>query len=257
MLRVFAYLTIYFKMLKANYLDSLFKFANIILNQVVSYFYLYTIFNNIPSLINWTLNELVLTYGLFIFIKGIADFFTNNLYTLERKIKKGSLDFHLIKPFNVLLQILFEDLDLSQLINIFTGTILIFSVSRFFRYWYGLKIIYAMLLVVVGFLVVFAIKLITMSISFWTFSSYPVAIAFNNTSEFAKYPVDIYGVVLKKIFIYLIPFAFISYFEMRILLSNNINYLELFGGIAAALILLFLSLIIWKKGLKNYQSGGH
>lgn len=251
-----AYLRAYCLCLKANALDSMFKLANIVFSQVVCFFYLETIFNNIPELAGWTYDELVLTYGFYLVTKGCADLISNNLYSLERYIKRGKLDLYYIKPNSILGQLLIENIDLAQLINVFAGGLIIG------RSLTGAGILInklpaLMFMTAIGVVVIFSIKLFTMSIAFWTFSSYPIAITLSNCCEYAKYPIDIYGDALKRFFMFIFPLSFISYFQVEVVRMQENIWWEVILGTFAALLLLLISLITWKKGLSKYQSGGH
>lgn len=250
-----AYFRAYCLSLKANMLDSVFKVANILLSQIVSFFYLETIFSNIPKLAGFTYNELVLVYGFYLVTKGCADLFSNNLYSLERYIKRGKLDMYYIKPNSILAQLLVENIDLTQLINVVVGGIIInqslVGVEKL-----TFKLAAYVILTVVGIIVIFSIKLLSMSIAFWTFSSYPIAITLNNCCEFAKYPINIYGDILKKIFTFILPLSFISYFQLEISQMSENVWEDIILGTVAALMLLLISLFTWRNGLNRYQSGG-
>ena len=104
-------------------------------------------------------------------------------------------------------------------------------------------------------MVVFSIRLICMSVSFWTLTSFPVAIAVDNVSDFAKYPTSIYNKGVKFILDYIIPFAVLAYFPTLVLLKGDVKVL--FVSVAITVVLFLLSMIVWRIGIKNYKSSGH
>lgn len=250
-----AYFRAYCLSLKANMLDSAFKLANILLSQIVCFFYLETIFDNIPKLAEFTYAELVLVYGFYLVTKGCADLFSNNLYSLEKYIKKGKLDLYYIKPNSILAQLLIENVDITQFINIIVGGIIIArSLTNVDNL--AFKLGASAVLTIIGIVVIFSVKLLSMSIAFWTFSSYPIAITVNNCCEFARYPINIYGNVLRRFFTLIFPLSFISFFQLEIIRPSENICVDVILGTVATLVLLLISLLTWKNGLNRYQSGG-
>jgi len=240
---------------KANFILDLF---NLLLNQAISILFLYIIATNLPELGGWNITELILIYGYFLLNKGTADFLTTGLYSIEGLIQQGGLDTLIVKPMSIIQQILVSKIDLSQIVNITIGfSLIISSIASL-----GITSIFRVLLISIGFLlvsilVIFSLRLISMSIAFWTQTSFPVAISIDNISVFAKYPLNIYSISLEKILTIILPYAFIAYFPVALVLgkiavTTTISYI-----VFVIPVIFLLSLLIWKKGLQRYESSGH
>lgn len=245
-----------FKSLEKHKVDTLLNFLNICANQAVSIVFLYIIFGSVPSLQGYTKDELLLIYGIFIFNKGIAAFFTGSLYEIESQIRDGTFDGILVRPVRPIIQILGLNLEFGELVNIGTGFAIIIAklpaVKTKITIW---DIITILLFVILSVIVVFSIRLICMSVAFWTLTSFPVAIAVDNVSDFAKYPTSIYNKGVKFMLDYIIPFAVIAYFPTLVLLKDDIK-VALVSMVITVILFLF-SMIVWRVGIKNYKSSGH
>lgn len=251
-----AFYSCIFKSLAKHKTDTLLSFLNICVDQAISIVFLYIIFGSVPSLKGFSRDELILIYGLFVFNKGIAGFFTESLYEIESQIKAGTFDGILVRPVSPIIQILGLTLDFGQFVNVIIGLFIIIIKLPLVK---GsvtiIDILTIALFVLMSVLVVFAIRLICMSVAFWTLTSFPIAIAVDNVSDFAKYPTTIYNSGIRIILDYIIPFAVIAYFPAMVLLNGDLRIL--FISILVTVVLLFASSIVWKAGIKSYKSSGH
>ena len=94
-----------------------------------------------------------------------------------------------------------------------------------------------------------------MTVAFWTLTSFPIAIAVDNVSNFSKYPSVIYHKSLGFILNYLLPFSVIAYYPILVILKEQ--YIYLYMSLLIVSIMLIIALFVWKIGLKNYKSSGH
>ena len=76
--------------------------------------------------------------------------------------------------------------------------------------------------------------------------------------NFAKYPLSVYSRAIQFVLAWLVPQAFVSYYPAAVLLGKPLahpwlGYLApLAGPVAAA-----CALVVWRRGLRRYQSSGH
>jgi ABC-2 type transport system permease protein len=76
--------------------------------------------------------------------------------------------------------------------------------------------------------------------------------------DFAKFPLDIYGNVIKVLVTVVAPYAFISYFPALVLLDKETPWRWL--GFASPLVTLLAVLLtswLWRQALNRYQGVGH
>lgn len=75
--------------------------------------------------------------------------------------------------------------------------------------------------------------------------------------EMAKYPLEIYPFLLRGIFAYLIPYAFVSYYPVEFLLGKNKSIMGILLVPVISIIMVVLSVKTLKKGLNSYESNGN
>lgn len=239
---------------KTNFILEL---ANIIFNQLISLTFLYIIASTLPKLEGWSINELILVYGYLMLNKGVADLASSGLYDIEMLIRNGKLDTLLIRPMPVLKQILLSRIDFVHVVNISLGVgLVIYSFTVISAIHIFTILIISLLFLILSIIVIFSLRLISMSIAFWTQTSFPIAMSIENVSDFAKYPISIYNYPIEFILTFILPFAFLSYFPVSIILGK-LHFAFVFKFIAIVPVICMISLFVWSKGLKRYESSGH
>ncbi|MHB8065869.1 MAG: ABC-2 family transporter protein, partial [Ruminiclostridium sp.] len=98
--------------------------------------------------------------------------------------------------------------------------------------------------------------------SFWAIKTTNLRnLIFFNSRRFAGYPISFYPGFIQKMLIFVVPFAFVSYFPAQFFLRksdlemfwNGYLYLTPLVGI----VMFVLVYIFWKSGLKRYSSSGN
>lgn len=255
---IFTLIKYNFKVFISQKVDFMLNILSVILNQFITLMFFYIIVTKLPNLKGWSLNSLILVYGLYLFNKGGADLFSAGAYNLETLIQEGTLDSFITKPIPVLLQVFVSQFDFFQLVNIFVGIVLLGFL--FYKDVISLNIFSIVCIAffqIDSVILVFFLKVLTMSIAFWTQTGYPVTSSVDNLSEFAKYPLSIYKRFVSFVLTFIFPYAFLSFFPALILLSISNIYMCVLITIVVTLIIIIISLLIWTKGLKRYESSGH
>ena len=75
--------------------------------------------------------------------------------------------------------------------------------------------------------------------------------------EMAKYPLTIYPPILRGIFGYLIPYAFVSYYPVGYLLGKSGMGVGVIVMPAVCVVMLGAAVLVMKRGLGRYESCGN
>ncbi len=261
----------YFLVLKTSFLNSLEYRADItsnllmhLLGLAVLYFIWSRIFSNNVSVGSYDLDSMVTYYmlsGLF-----IAFFNTRTTKAMEKGIKDGGLANLLIKPINEFLYILFEELGKRLVVIILTT--LIFSLPiilipnvRNTTYFSFHSIIWVCIFSILSnaFLYIFYWSL--GCLAFWLKSTSGISNIVNNLQSILKgswFPIDIAPIFIQNIFS-ILPFQYTRYFLIKILLNDIPKNLYLKGFLVLTIYTLLFTcfgLILWKRGLKEFDSVG-
>ena len=103
-----------------------------------------------------------------------------------------------------------------------------------------------------------SINLATNAASFWLSSPSPMfAFAVHQVGDLARFPLSIYPYALKAVLGFVLPFAFISFFPVAHLLdAGDLSWLGLLTPAVAAYTVA-VALLIFKLGLRRYESAGN
>jgi ABC-2 type transport system permease protein len=136
--------------------------------------------------------------------------------------------------------------------------ILIIASKELALVWTVGKIFYLCLALICSITLIASINFTTNCISFWEpqpTSTVPFMIA--NTTELAKFPIEVYSPLFQFIFIWILPYAFVSYYPGVFLLDRPETSWVSYIIFVPALMTSFIAALTWRNGLTRYQSAGH
>lgn len=215
---------------------------------------LFTKFNNIKG---FTLYEVLLTFSIIQFGYSMNEFFARGIDTFETLIIDGSLDRLLLRPKNILLQVLCSKVDFVKISRIFQSlVILIISLLHLNINFTFLKVICLILMLISSIIVFFSIFLLMASYCFITVQSLEIKNLFTDGGKhIAQYPIGVFKKGVVMFFTFIIPYGYVNYYPLLYLLGKSDNILYCFSPI---IVLLYVipSLLSFKFGLKKYTSAG-
>ena len=226
--------------------------------QLSNLLFLWIIFNQVPTLMGWTVYEVVFIYGMSLIPKGIDHFFFDNLWNIGFFIiRKGDFDKYLTRPVNTLFHVLVEKIQIDALGERIMGIALVcVSVPNIEADWDASRFIAMVCMIPFVTLIFTGVKTITASVSFWTKRSGNVIYMFYMFSDFAKYPAAIYNRLVQNIITYIIPFALTSYYPALFILRGENPLFNLGMPVFASIVLMTAGILVWHRGLRAYESAG-
>lgn len=239
-------------------LDAIIGILGFLSTNAIMFSTLFLTISSIPSLNGWTINQLGFLYGFYLIPKALDHILSDNIWQMANGgITRGMFDKYLLRPISPLFQLVAETVQLEGLGEFILGFILIsmFGANLNLNMTF-LTIIALALVALFGMMLFFSIKLLFGSISFWTKRSIQIMSMVYNLSDFSKYPIDIFGQVIKVFLLYIIPFSMVLFNPISDILNGKNPFIHiLYSGIAAS-IFLCLALFVWIKGIKRYESAG-
>ena len=251
----------FFKTVLQSKVDFLLGLFGFFFTQLSGIVFLYLVFEQIPSLQGWTLDQLIFIYGFAQIPRGIDHLLTDNLWLVAwRLVINGDFDRYMLRPMNVLFQVVAEKLQPDALGELLVGTILVArSVIKGVVVLDGVHIALLFVSIIAGSVIYTAIKLLFSSLAFWFKRSGPVLQLAYEIANFAKYPSDIYVKPIRFIITWVIPFAFVAYLPASYFLGAGqfahpgVIAMEC----AIALVLWLVAYAVFKKGIRIYESVGN
>jgi ABC-2 type transport system permease protein len=247
----------YLKRLVQYRMDFLIGAASFVFVQFAGVLFIGLVFSQIPDLNGYSFDEMMFLYGFFQIPRGLDHLFTDNIWLIPQKIRRGDIDSYLVRPINPLFQLISERFQQEAFGELIVGITLIFySIGRVDLRFGFFEILATLLLILIGALIYTSIKLLTGSISFWIMNSMQLMTSVYNLADFAKYPTPIFPVAIQVLITYVVPFAFVSFLPASYLMRKTELPGVLFGSVMALTLIGSAALWLWHKGLNSYQSSG-
>lgn len=220
------------------------------INNGVYFIFWVLYFDKFNAVRGWDINTMMLLFGITASAWGIGAFFFGNFISLAEVIVGGRLDYYLSLPRPVLLHVLASKSIGSGMGDLIYG-IGSFMLSGYFtpdgtlRFLLG---VFAGVCIFIGFLV------IVQSLSFWLGNTVALSqFALSALLTFSLYPSVLFDATTKFILLTLIPAALIGTIPAEFV--REFSWQSAIQMVSGSLVFLFLSIFIFKLGLKRYESG--
>ena len=215
------------------------------------------------DLAGWTLWQIVFLYGLWMTGNSIYSLLFFHLTWLDEYIVQGSFDRFLIRPFSPFLQLVAADVNVNGVADVTFGVAALGLAMSNMGLQFGTgQWLYLAVMLVSAALIELGITLALSSIAFWTNRSQALVFAANqvNWNMTQQYPLEMFGREFRVFVTLFIPVAFLNYYPARWLLGKTDPsdpwYFLSFLAPVVALITLAIAALVWRQGLRHYNSTG-
>ncbi len=241
---------------KVNFFIGLFGFFCL---QATGIAFIYLIFQRIPSLNGWNLDEVAFIYGFSQLPRGLDHLITDFIWIFSQNIiVRGEFDRYLLRPINPLFQLIVERFQPDGFGEILIGLILVVISNSHLHMKFGfLDILLFTVVVISGSVIYTSIKLFFASFAFWIKSSISILDMIYSLSDFAKYPIGIYSRVIQVIITFIIPFAFTAFIPAGYFIGKVPVKLAVFGTVLASILSFTMAYTVFQKGINSYESAGN
>ncbi len=207
-------------------------------------------FSNFSSLKGWTLSDIACLYGIVNGAYGIFSVFLGGSRYLARMIFEGDLDSLLLKPKNLLLQIIgsksvssgWGDIVSSVVFLSFSGYLTLYNLPYLFFF------------ILTACIIITSFSIMMGSLSFWVEDSHTLSKQlFEFLLTFSNYPKSIYVGAAKVFLLTIIPSGFIGFVPIETIKNQSLTgviYVFVF-----TLIYSYCSYKVFYFGLRYYSSG--
>lgn len=220
-------------------------------------FGLYFVLAKVDAMDEFTYGQVLICFAVIMMSFSIGEFFGGGFAVLSSLIGSGELDRVLIRPRNLLLQIMFPHIDFTRLgLFIQSLVVMIYAIPRSDIVWTWERKITLCLMVICGGIIFFGLFLIQACFSFFTIQSVEFMNLFTyGARTFGRYPYSVYGTVILKILTFVVPLALFQYYPLLYLTGREESWLYMFLPVVA-LVFLVPCYGLFRFGLNHYQSTG-
>jgi ABC-2 type transport system permease protein len=220
------------------------------------------IFTRFPSVHGWGWRDIALLYGLDQLSFGLARCFSRQIDNFDNYIVTGDFDSFLVRPLPPLFHLLAARFEITELGRLCGGFVVLTVAARAAGVPFTAgNVALALAAAIGGAMLLFSFLLMVATVSFWhTRSGKLQDMVQASGRAFAGYPLSIYPAGVRWFLTLALPLALVTYYPAQRLLGRNETgaLLPVFSVIAIPMGLLFLGLagLVWRAGLRHYQSTG-
>ena len=249
----------FLKTIMQSRVDFLIGLLGFFFAQVMGIAFLYLVFQQIPDLQGWTLDQLIFIYGFAQIPRGIDHLFTDNIWLVAyRLVINGDFDRYMLRPMNIFFQVIAEKLQPDALGELLIGTILVVrSLTKGIVIVDGLHVALFFVSIFAGALIYTSIKLFFASLAFWLKVSGPFLQIAYDMANFAKYPTEIYSKGVRFLITWVIPFAFVAYLPASFFMKADTSAGVVVIECGIAFVFWWIAYALFHRGTQVYESAGN
>lgn len=227
------------------------------ISSFTAFFAIQFMFSRFNEIEGFTFSEVLLCFSVVLSAFSLSESFARGFDHFASVISKGVFDRILLRPRNLILQILGATIDFTRLGRLFQAlVVLIYAIPTSGVHWTFDKGVLLFLMIICGAVVFTGLFVIYAAICFFTTEGLEVMNIFTDGGrEFGRYPFSVYGKNILMIFTFIVPLALFQYYPLLYLLGRSDNILYFFLPLISTLFLI-PCLMLWKIGLRHYKSTG-
>lgn len=236
-------------------LDFFFRIGMDAVYYAVNLTFFTVIYAQTPLLAGWNLDQIYLFVCAYLL--GDALFmtvFSNNLWWIPQLVNRGDLDYYLVRPVSTLFFVSFRDFAFSSFLNVVMAAGLV--IWALWRYPGELgvgSVLAYLLLIVVGTVLTYLMRLLFIMPVFWTHSGHGLLQVSWSLAQLGERPAAIYRGWWRWLILTVIPVGFVASVPSEALFDGLSAGLGL-HTLGVTLLMLGLVLLAWRRGLAAYAS---
>lgn len=212
------------------------------------------LYANVSTLGGWTKEQVYFFLGIFFASDALNTiFFQRNFWAFSDLVNRGELDILLTKPINPLFLALSRSINLTAISNVALGLVITYRYAEPAGFPGGIHWFLVGFWLLIGLITAVLLRFTFAIWVFWTERSWAISRLYYQFFNFATKPDVIYPKMIRYFILSVLPFAFIGSVPTRALLYG-LDSQEYFYLVSVMIGFFILNRILWKRGLKRYQS---
>ena len=239
---------------KTSFLFSAIGQFLIAFSTFLSINFLFMRFNSVGD---FTYEEVLIGFAVIMMAFSLSELIGRGFDRFPVMLGNGSFDRALVRPRNVIFQVLASQVEFSRLGRLLQAVaILIYAIPRSGIDWTWDRIMTLILMIVCGLFLFFGLFVIYAAISFFTVEGLEfMNILTDGAREHGRLPFGVYGDGVLKFLTYVVPLALVQYYPLLYLIGREDNIFYAFSPLLALLFLL-PCYGLFRLGMRHYKSTG-
>lgn len=223
---------------------------------------LHVLSTRFQALSGWTFPELAFLYGLALLSHGLQVIFFIPTWQIEWMVNNGGFDRMIVRPMDILYQLLTRVVNLIGVIDLIPGTVILIYACRHVNISWTFTSVAIVIVTVIGATFLRAgLYLMVNSLAFWTMRSGALnGLMLEMQQRGSMYPLSFYPWFLQWLFSLLVPIAFISFYPaadwLRVAAPRPLPEGVSLATPLVGLLVFWLGSKVFRAGLKRYESTG-
>jgi viologen exporter family transport system permease protein len=216
---------------------------------------LLVVFGRRDGVAGWTFEEALVVIGWFTLMKGVLEGAVNpSLASVVEHIRKGTLDFVLLKPADAQFLVSTARFMPWRLVDVLAGLV-IFLVAflRMGRAPAAAAVAAALLLLACAILVLYSLWILVISAAFYVVKIDNLSYLFSSIFDAARWPVSVFRGALRLFFTFVVPLALMTTYPALALLGK-LDAAVAAQALLGALAFAGLSRLAWTRAIGAYTS---
>ncbi len=208
-----------------------------------------------PGIPGWNLSEALVVIGWFILLQGVLEGGINpGLAAVVEHIRKGTLDFVLLKPADAQFLVSTSRFALWRVANVATGlAIFAIAFSRLGRLPSLPGAVQALLLMVLAVATLYSLWILIVSLAFYVVKVDNLTYLFSSIFDAARWPATVFRGALHFVFTFVVPLALMTTYPAEALLGR-LEWSTLLSSLVGTLLLAAISRQVWMLSIRRYTS---
>ena len=229
---------------------------------LLSFVGIFFLFERFESMAGWRVGEIAFLYGLSGTAFGLAHLLAAGFSSFPQLILRGDFDRLLVRPLGTMAQVLAADVQPRRLGDVLQGLIALGVSFRLIDVdWTVGRALYLPVVLLSATLLFLALFALQATLCFWTTDATEVVNAFTyGGRDLARYPVHIFDLWLRRLFLFVIPLGFVVYAPALYFLDKpdplRLPAFARFLAPVTALLFACLAGATWRLGVRHYRSTG-
>jgi ABC-2 type transport system permease protein len=209
------------------------------------------------TIAGWDLDEALLVVAWFTLLRGLLEGAVSPaLVAVVERIRKGTLDFVLLKPADAQFLVSTAKFEPVHLVDVFAALgLAVYAFMRLGRWPAPLDVAVALALTIAAAALLYSVAVLVVASAFWVVRVDNLIYLFNSVFDAGRWPSTVWKGALRIIFTFIIPLALMTSWPAMALLGR-LSLTTALAAIGGAAAFVLLSRLVWLRAIGHYTSAG-
>ena len=215
----------------------------------------YVVFGTRAAVAGWTFPETLLVIGWFIALKGFLEgTIAPSLTNVIEHVRKGTLDFVLLKPVDAQLLVSLSKIEPWRAIDLLgAGAVFVYAFRQIGHSPTAAQVLLAAVLLLAALAVLYSIAILVVAIAFFAVRVDNLLYLFQSIFDVARWPSSVFRGTLAIVFTWVLPLALMTTYPALALLGR-LSTATALGALAGTVVFTLVARLVWRLSIGKYTS---